>query len=516
MYLNKKKIGLGLVTTSLCLSSFAKEQEKPNIIFFMVDDMGWQDTSVPFWKQKTHFNEAYETPNMEKLASEGMKFTQAYACAVSSPTRVSLMTGQNAAKHRVTNWTLNKNQMPVRPPKGFKMPVWNMNGIGVDKDLEHSVYTPQPLPKVLQQNGYMTVHCGKAHFGAHTTKAANPENIGFDVNIAGHASGGPASYYGKKNFAHKKPSPWDIPGLEEYHGKDIYLNEALTQKAIKTIDKAVKKEKPFFLYMAHYAIHAPIQEDPRFFQKYIDKGMDITEAKYASMIESMDKSLGDLMKFVDNKGISDNTIIIFMSDNGGLSAHARGGLRHTHNWPLLSGKGSINEGGIREPMIVKWPEKVKPKTVCNDYLIIEDFYPSVLEMAGVGQLKGECQDIDGKSFVKLLEGKKEINQERPIYWHYPNNWGPQGPGIDMYSCIRLGEWKLIYYYKDNSFQLFNIEKDIMERNNLAEQKPELTKKLAKNLTDYLKSVKAQRPTVVAENKLAKYPDECLSKIKERR
>lgn len=504
-----------LLCLSICWLFFTnsvyskKVSKKPNIILFMVDDMGWQDTSLPFWTEKTHFNDRYQTPNMERLAKQGMKFTQAYACAVCSPTRVSLMTGMNAAHHRVTNWTLKKNTMQVSPPKGLTIPKWNMNGIGVDKSLENAIYTPQSLPKVLQENGYTTIHCGKAHFGAIGTKASDPTNIGFTVNIAGHAAGGPATYYGKDNFAKKKPSVWDIPGLEEFHGQDIFLTEALTQKALKVVDKTVKEDKPFFLYMAHYAVHAPIMGDKRFEQKYLDAGLEPVEAKYASLIEGMDKSLGDILDYVEKQGLSDNTIVLFMSDNGGLSAHARGGERHTHNFPLSSGKGSIHEGGIREPMIVKWPGVVKNNTTCNDYLIIEDFYPTILEMAGLKKLKGECQPIDGKSFVTKLKGKKNKDGNRPLFWHYPNNWGPHGPGIGTYSAIRKGDWKLIYYYTDSSFELFNITKDISEKTNLVKENKEVAKSLAGDLTSYLKKVDAQRPSNAKSGKLIAWPDEVL-------
>ena len=512
----KTKIYIGLAIVGVLAGSACdkERQDKPNIILFMVDDMGWQDTSVPFWTEKTHFNEHYHTPNMERLATQGMKFTQAYACAVCSPTRVSLMTGMNAAHHRVTNWTLRKNTMQVEPPEGLLMPQWNVNGIGIDKNLENAIYTPQPLPKVLQSNGYITIHCGKAHFGAIGTKASEPKNIGFTVNIAGHAAGGPASYLGTDNFAQKEPSIWDVPDLEEFHGQDIFLTEALTLKAIQAVEKSVQDHKPFFLYMSHYAVHVPIMADKRYEQKYLDAGLHPIEAKYASLIEGMDKSLGDIMDYVEAKGIADNTIILFMSDNGGLSAHGRGGEKHTHNYPLSSGKGSIHEGGIREPMIVKWPGTVKQQSQCDEYVIIEDFYPTILQMAGLKQLEGECQPIDGLSFVDKLKQRKSNNANRPLFWHYPNNWGPSGPGIGTYSAIRKGDWKLIYYYTDSSFELFNINNDIGEHNNLAVENPLNTQALANELSAYLRKVNAQLPTLTETNELAPYPDECTETIKE--
>ena len=337
-----------------------------------------------FGQKKRKLNKQYHTPNMERLAAEGMKFSQAYASSVCSPTRVSLMTGMNAARHRVTNWTLYKNQFVDHDDEVIQPPQWNNNGISPVETIENTVYA-RTLPSLLQEAGYFTIHIGKAHFAAMDTPCANPLHCGFHVNIAGHAAGGPGSYYGSKNFGNNRDGsskiPWGIPGLDKYHGQDIYLTEALTKEAIIAMDSALISKQPFYLYMAHYAIHAPIQEDKRFYQKYLERGMDTIEAKYATMIEGMDKSLGDLLNYLDDNNLVDNTVVLFMSDNGGLSAVARGGERHSHNKPLSSGKGSAHEGGIREPMLVKWPGVVKANSICNDYLIIEDFFPSILEMA---------------------------------------------------------------------------------------------------------------------------------------
>ncbi|MCK5097707.1 MAG: sulfatase-like hydrolase/transferase, partial [Desulfobacteraceae bacterium] len=346
---------LGLSAASIGLLScgaFTKNKKQPNIILFLVDDMGWQDTSVEFFKKRTEFNNRYLTPNMERLEKQGMKFTQAYACCVCSPTRISLMTGMNAAHHRVTNWTLRKNASNDGKDNKLEFPLWNVNGMSMEPGIERTVYAPKPLPALLNKAGYKTIHVGKAHFGAIGTPAENPENIGFDVNIAGHAAGGLGSYLGIHNFSAQwrgGGKTWDVPGMEKYHGKDIFLTEALTLEAINAVDQTLKEKRPFFLYMSHYAVHSPIEKDKRFIQKYLDAGLNPTEAKYASMIEAMDMSLGDLMNFIEDKGEADNTIILFMSDNGGLSAVARGGAPHTHNKPLSSGKGSAHEGGIREP-----------------------------------------------------------------------------------------------------------------------------------------------------------------------
>lgn len=499
-------VSFGLLTG--CGDGAGNKKDQPNIIMFLVDDMGWQDTSVPFWTEKTPLNEKYHTPNMERLASQGMKFTQAYASSVCSPTRVSLMSGMNAARHGVTNWTLRRNISQDAKDDVLDFPVWNMNGLQTNDSIENAVVAT-PLPQILKDNGYFTIHAGKAHFGALTTPTANPCNIGFDVNIAGHAAGGPATYQGLNNFGHDENgiplNQWAIPGLEKYHGKDINLTEVLTIEAKSALDSALNLNKPFFLYMAHYTVHVPIEADKRFYQKYIDAGLDEREACYASMVEGMDMSLGDLMNYLDQKGIADNTIILFMSDNGGLSAHARGGELHVHNAPLNSGKGSAYEGGIREPMIVKWPGVVQPASVCDDYLIIEDFYPSILEMAGVKNVTTK-QVVDGKSFVPMLLQEGTSTANRDLFWHYPNKWGASGPGIGTTSTIRSGDWKLIYWYKDQHFELYNINKDIGEKNNLASAQPQRVKELAKKLGDYLRCVNADRPAL-REGGLVPWPDE---------
>ena len=489
-------------------------QSSPNIILFFVDDLGWQDTSVPFWDKKTPFNERYRTPNMERLASQGMKFTQAYATPVCSPTRISLMTGMNAARHRVTNWTLNKDKMQPMETRHqtLEFPFWNVNGMTPDSTIDNAVYATS-LPSILQQAGYYTIHVGKAHLGAIDTPAENPLNLGFEVNIAGHAAGAPKSYLGTQNFGNTdefKKSPWPVPGLEKYHGKDIFLTEALTQEALLALETPVNQKQPFFLYMSLYAVHTPIMADQRFLQKYLDTGLDSIEASYATLVEAMDKSLGDLMNFLQQREIEDNTIVLFMSDNGGLSAVARGGEPHTHNKPLSSGKGSIHEGGIREPMLVKWPGVVKPQTVNNNYLIVEDFYPTILEMAGVHDYQ-TVQHIDGQSFVPLLKDLTpgQTNQ-RPLFWHYPNQWGPTGPGIGAFSAIRLGNWKFIYYHLDQRIELFNLKDDIGETLNLAKEEQEKVSELANLLTVHLKKTNAQMPSFKLTGEVVPYPQQVLN------
>jgi len=476
----------------------AASLRQPNILFFFVDDMGWQDTSVPFHSKVTELNRRYHTPNMQRLADEGMKFTQAYACALCSPSRVSLMTGMNAARHMVTNWTLRKNQQTDQKHPRVKAAAWNVNGLSPTAGVERTVHAVT-LPMLLKKSGYRTIHCGKAHFGAQGTPGANPLNLGFDVNIAGHAAGGPGSYYGKYNFSaawRNGDSIWDVPGLDRYHGQDINLTEALTREAITAIDQAVADRVPFYLYMAHYAVHAPWEKDDRFYQKYVDAGLKGLPATYASMIESMDRSLGDLMQCLERHDIADNTVVVFMSDNGQPKQVPR-------NRPLHGHKLTPYEGGVRVPMIVKWPGVVKPGSACDDhYLIIEDIFPTLLEIAGVEQYEQIGGKIDGVSFAPLLRGASDYPQDRPIYWHYPNTYD-QPP----YSAVRKGQWKLIYHHVERTLELFNLQEDLSEQNDLARREPDKTRELAKVLADFLRQTGARMTIDAATNRPVEYPDE---------
>lgn len=485
--------------------------KRPNIILFMVDDMGWEDTSLPFWTEKTHYNEVYETPNMERLARQGVMFTQAYASSISSPSRCSLITGTNAARHRVTNWTLQKDKTTDRKDSLLDVPDWNYNGISQVPGTANT-FVGTSFVQLLKNSGYHTIHCGKAHFGAIDTPGEDPHHWGFEVNIAGHAAGGLASYLGEENYGHTKDgkptSLMSIPGLEKYWGTETFATEALTQEAIKALDKAKKYNQPFYLYMSHYAIHIPLNKDMRFYEKYKKKGMTDHEAAYATLIEGMDKSLGDLMDWLEKNGETDNTIIIFMSDNGGLASTPewRDGPLYTQNYPLYSGKGSLCEGGIREPMIVSWPGVAQPGTRCDKYLLIEDFYPTILEMAEVKDYE-TVQPIDGVSFVPLLTGTGDPSKGRSLFWNMPNNWGNDGPGINFNCAVRNGDWKLIYYYGTGKKELFNISDDIGEKNDLSARHPEIVKRLSKELGNHLRKVDAQRPSFKATGKACPWPDE---------
>jgi arylsulfatase A-like enzyme len=504
-----KKLILFFVLSLCSVLIHAQQYQRPNIIVFLVDDMGWMDTSVPFGDSIYPLNKRYHTPNMERMAKQGMKFINAYATPVCTPTRTSLLTGMNATHHGVTNWTSpRKNNNTDNPDEQMGPANWNYNGLSTVAGIERTVYATT-YPQLLKDAGYFTIHVGKAHWASTGTPGANPHNLGFMVNIAGHAAGHPQSYQGKDNYGNMpgKASMQAVPDLEEYFGSDTILTEALTLEAIKSLEAPIKNKQPFYLNMAHYAVHTPIMADERFVQKYYDMGLDSTEAKYASLLEGMDKSLGDLMEFIAKRNIEKNTVIIFMSDNGGLSQHERGGEPNTQNLPLRSGKGSVYEGGIKEPMIVKWPAMVKPSTVAKQSIIIEDFFPTILEIARVENYK-TVQTVDGESFMPILKSADYLNNERMLIWHFPHKWtGQDGPGINYFSAIRQGGWNLVYSMRTCKKELYNLKKDIGELHDLSAQYPEKVKTLSFLLGKQLRDWKAPMPTVKATGKLVGMPDE---------
>lgn len=487
-----------------------EHDERPNIIFFLVDDMGWQDTSVPFWTQKTRFNELYETPNMERLAERSVLFTQAYASSVSSPSRCSMMTGANAARHRVTNWTLRRDVPPDKPSDVLELPAWNWNGISQAAGVPHT-FLAKSFVQYLHDSGYHTIHCGKAHWGAIDTPGENPCHFGFDVNIAGHAAGGLATYLSEARYGHDENgnpvSLMAVPGLEKYWNTGTFITEALTQEALAALDKAKAYGQPFYLYMSHYAIHVPIDKDMRFFGKYKAKGMSDREAAYASLIEGMDKSLGDIMDWLEENGEADNTVIIFMGDNGGYATGAwRDEPLYTQNAPLKCGKGSAYEGGIREPMLVCWPGVTDSAERCDTYVLAEDIFPTVLDLAGV-RYKDAPQKIDGRSIVPLLKNPEKGSRGRRLYWNIPNIWDETGPGIGPSCTVRSGDWKLIYFYETGRKELYNITEDIGEDHDLSSERPEIVRKLSRELGRYLRRAGGQRPSFKATGQPCPWPDE---------
>ena len=495
---------------SFFFTVFLSAQQRPNILLFLVDDMGWMDTLVPFADSVYPLNKRYHTPNMERLAKEGVKFTNAYATPVCTPSRISLLTGMNAANHGVTNWTSpTKNNITDRTDEQFAPANWNLNGLSPVPGIPGTVYAT-PFPQLLKDAGYFTVHVGKAHWGPSGTPGASPYNLGFMVNIAGNAAGHPQSYLGQENYGNHpgRASAQAVPDLQEYFGTDTFLTEALTLEALKSLEAPIQNRQPFFLHMSHYAVHDPIQGDKRFVQKYLDGGVDTIEAKYASLLEGMDKSLGDLMVYLKKKGVEKNTVVIFISDNGGLSyVPPRGGRMHMHNLPLKAGKGSVYEGGIRVPMLVKWPGVTSAGSVVRQYVVVEDFFPSIVEMAGIKNRK-VVQPVDGKSFVALLKKPSLKDETRDLIWHFPNKWQPKDDlGTNYKSAIRQGRWKLIYNMRDATKELYNLQTDPGENNNLAAQHPEKVKALSVLLSQQLRKWKACMPVVKGTGKLVVLPDE---------
>ena len=476
---------------------FAFSQKPKNILIFLVDDLGWTDNSL---RKPAHFR----TPNLEKLARQGVEFTQAYANQNCTPTRVSLLTGMNSLNHKVTSWTFQKDENPNEggDPR-FAVPDWNMNGINPKPGDPHAVHATT-IAQILSDRGYATIHSGKAHFGAYNTVGADPKNLGFQVNIGGTAAGQPASYYGKMAFGNdpQKPNIRAVPNLQRFHGKDIFLTEALTQETMRVMDSVLTKPKPFFLLFSNYAVHTPIQGDPRFLEAYYKQGMDSTEAKYASLVEGMDKALGDWMDYLDQKDLAKNTVIVFLSDNGGLTDVGRGvPARNTYNTPLRSGKTSGYEGGLRIPLIVSGLSQRDRKI--QQPILVEDLFPSILAWTKTTKPEN-LQVTDGQSILPFVDGKKS-DAKRLLFWHHPHMRTNGSPDIQPFSAIRQGDWKLIFFHKDQHFELYNTKSDLSEQTNLFTKETEKAQFLAKELGKKLRATKSHMLIDRQKNQEIVYP-----------
>jgi arylsulfatase A-like enzyme len=458
---------------------------RPNIVVFLVDDMGIMDTSVPFLTDETGapkrypLNEYYRTPHMEQLAAKGIRFNNFYAMSVCSPTRISIMTGQNAARHRTTNWINpeNNNRGPQGPPE------WNWRG------LKSGDVT---LPGLLKQAGYRTIHVGKGHFGSKDSDGAEPKNLGFDINLAGASFGAPGSYHGEKNYGQgTRRSNHAVPHLEKYHGTDTFLTEALTIESKPHVTEAVKAGQPFYLYFAHYAVHAPFDSDPRFAAHYKDSGKPAPAQAFATLIEGMDKSLGDMLDHLDALGVADNTLVFFLGDNGSDAP-----LGHEHAVacaaPLRGKKGSHYEGGMRVPFIAAWakPNSGNPNqqrlpipagAIQSQQAAIYDLLPTILNVTDTPAPDGHIQD--GSLLNTLLTGKPDTSREETFLMHYPHS--PHRS--DYFTCFRQGDWKVIYHYfpsqtsEGSHYQLYNLAKDPFESTNLAAANPEQLRMMMQRL-----------------------------------
>ena len=462
---------------------------KPNVVIFLVDDMGVMDTSLPFLtdeagKPKRYpLNDWYRTPNMERLAARGIRFSNFYAMSVCSPTRISIMTGQNAARHRTTNWISpdKDNAGPNGPPD------WNWRGM---------TKATVALPRLIQADGYRTIHVGKGHFSPREFDGANPQTIGFDINVGGGSIGAPASYYGMQNYGNaggavKKQSPAAVPGLEKYHGTDTFLTDALALEAKAYVGDAVKADKPFFLYFASYAVHAPFNSDPRFAGHYKDSGKPEPAQAFATLIEGMDKALGDLLDHLEKLGVAENTLIFFLGDNGSDAP-----LGHQHAIacaaPLRGKKGSHYEGGVRVPFIAAWakpaPDNAFQKRlpisvggVQTQQAAVYDMFPTILALTGNSAPANHI--VDGARLDTLLTGKRDASREETFLMHYPHS--PHR--TDYFTTYRNGDWKVIYHYfpsdvsENSHYQLFNLAKDPFEQKNLAASEPAELRRLMQGL-----------------------------------
>ncbi len=460
-----------LTLLSLLSPALAAKDTQPNIVIMLIDDMGVMDTSLPFLTdaagqpKRYPLNDYYRTPNMERLAARGIRFNNFCAMSVCSPTRISIMTGQNAARHRTTNWINpdTDNAGPKGPPQ------WNWHG------LKEGDVT---LPALLREAGYRTIHVGKGHFGPRESEGADPANLGFDINVAGASIGAPASYYGRENFASSgKRSKSNVPGLEKYHGQEIFLTEALTLEANAHVADAVKAEKPFFLYFAHYAVHAPFNSDPRFAAHYTDSGKSAEAQAFATLIEGMDKSLGDVLDQLDKLGVAENTLVFFLGDNG---TDAPLGPQHVVACaaPLRGKKGSHYEGGTRVPFIAAWArpaaESASQKRlpipaghIQTQQAAVQDLFPTLLALTGKSAPPNHT--VDGARLGTLLAGKRDTGRTEQFLMHYPH--APHR--TDYFTVYRDGDWKIIYHYfptevsEGSHYQLFHLGKDPFEQNNLA-------------------------------------------------
>lgn len=455
----------------ICASaSAADETRRPNVVFFLVDDLGYMDIGAN--NPKTF----YDTPNVNKLAATGMRFTSAYAaCPVCSPTRASIMTGKYPARIKTTDFFCGKRAGKLLPADYLcRLPLEEVT-----------------LAEMLKENGYATFFAGKWHLGP---KGFWPEEQGFDVNQGGIDRGGP--YGGKKYF-----SPYGNPRLKDGPAGE-HLPDRLASETVKFIEQ--HKDKPFLAYLSFYSVHTPLIGRPDLVEKYQKKAATVKpdgprwkperarknrqvqdHAVYAAMVEATDLAVGKVLDALDRLELADDTIVVFFSDNGGLSTSEG---HPTCNLPLRAGKGWIYEGGIREPCVIRVPKVTKPGSVCDHPIVSTDFCPTILSLAG---LKAQPEKhVDGVSIKSLLRDPKSSLDREAIYFHYPH-YGNQGGAPS--GAVRMGDWKLIEWFEDDSVELFNLADDIGEQKDLARDQPERTAKLRKMLADWRKSVDANMP-----------------------
>ncbi len=442
---------LGFAPTSapgLARAAPAAPPPRLNFVVILLDDLGWTD----FGCMGSAF---YETPNLDRLAAEGMKFSQAYAaCNVCSPTRAALLTGKYPARLHLTDFIPGR----PRPHARLSMPDWT----------KHLPLEEWTLAEALGEAGYATASIGKWHLG---DAAFFPDKQGFDVALAGSELGAPPSYF----------SPYRISTLPDGEPGE-YLTDRESLEAVRFIE--ANKDRPFFLYVPHHAVHTPIQAKKELIEKYRRKatpGAPHSHATYAAMIESVDQSVGRVLAKLDELHLTGRTVVIVTSDNGGL-------LTMTSNAPLRAGKGSAYEGGVRVPLLIRAPGIVPPRATCDVPVITNDFYPTILALAGISPKPRQI--VDGESLEPLLRQTGALRREA-IFWHYPHY---HGQGATPYGAIRSGDWRLVEFDDDGRLELYNLRDDIGESVNLAQARPELAASLRRKLADWRREVGAQMPS----------------------
>ncbi|MEX0773971.1 MAG: sulfatase [Balneolales bacterium] len=458
-------------------SAVGPSEEPLNVIVINVDDLGWADLSV----QGSSY---YETPHIDGLASSGIRFTNAYAAAsICSPTRASLLTGRYPARIGITDW-IRSGFQGGEVPEDRENPTEYVGG--TDKML---LTPPNPLwmerdevtiAEILKEAGYTSAHIGKWHLGA---DAWYPEKQGFDLNIGGSDFGQPPSYfdpYYKENQGH-------IPTLEP-RKKGEYLTDREADEALQFIQE--HQDQPFFLHLAHYAVHTPIQAKEEIVERFGRKAKtNQKDPVYAAMVYSVDQAVGSILHKLRELNIDDRTLIIFTSDNGGLKSPEEGD-QFTDNSPLRSGKGYPYEGGIRVPLIISWPGVVGPATISYEPVSSIDITPTIAE--AVGANLPEDRNIDGRSLVDhLISGGREAIERNALLWHFPHY--RVGHTIPPYSIVRSGDWKLIKWWEGPSYELYNLHEDIGEKNNLANEMSDKVIEMKTVLSDMLKKTNAKLP-----------------------
>jgi len=470
----------GLIIAVLAASGHARAgsspPNKPNIVFFLVDDMGWMDSTV-------YGSRYYDTPNMDRLARRSMKFTDAYAAnPLCSPTRASIMTGKYPARLRITT------------PAGHLPPLTDEPLLASEASPRQKMILPRSrrflpseeytIAEALRDAGYRTGFAGKWHLGLNPEHW--PEQQGFEFSFHGAPDPGPRSYFSPYKF--RAGTVTDGPEGE-------YITDRVTDEALAYIEK--NRRHPFFLCLWHYAVHGPWGHKEDITQRYAGKQDPRGKQNnpiMASMLWSMDESLGRVMDKLDELGLSGETILIFFSDNGG-NVHSRIGpdlLPPTNNYPLRGGKAMIYEGGVREPMLVCWPGVVEPGSVCAEVVSSVDFYPTILQMAGIEPKEGQI--LDGESIVPLLKQEGRLRRDA-IYCHFPHGTGQLNAPA---TSVRKGPWKLIRFYQTggnypNEYELYNLEEDLGETNNLAGQMPERVRQLDALIDEFLRRTDALVP-----------------------